>query len=277
VLVGCMGQQYAYMQRDGAEKPLPPVNAVVVSHAEAAPYGQAVPLAIPFATGRDGTQLVTEFLAQADARRAHHIADLAVFIQTRHDEQLVECRSDVVPESVTVSAWTPPTSRLVPMTHPVTQLTTEWVYQCRPVTTSQLRSHTETEQQCSTVSRPVQRSRTTYSTSYNSLTHSTTSVPHTEYYTEYQSSYECRSVPVTRMRNEMVTENKCGSEPQTRMVTRHEFQLEHQYVPGHFETFTRQRLHELEPVCYTIDPTGPGATPQNRIEGSLYVAAGHER
>jgi len=117
---------------------------------------------------------------------------------------------------------------------------------------------------------PVQRSRTTYSSSYNSLTHSSTSTPHTEYYTDYQSSYECRSVPVSRMRSEMVTETSCSSELQSRMVTRYEFQLENRYVPGHFETFTRQRLRELEPVCYAREAASEPAVPQNRIEGMLF-------
>jgi len=268
---GCVAQSYSYQPRGGAERALRPIHAKVVTHQEALRLGRPTPLSIPFAADRDGTELVGQFLAQADARRAAHVADVAIYLQTRHDEQIVECRSEVVPEEVTASEWRPPTSRVESVSKPVTRMVTESVYQCRPVTSSQMRSYTEYQQQCSTVSHPVQRSRTTYSSSYNSLTHSSTSSPHTEYYTDYQSSYECRSVPVFRMRSEMVTETRCSTEMQSRMVTRYEFQLENRYVPGHFETFTRQRLRELEPVCYPREAAASEpAVPQNRIEGMLF-------
>jgi len=265
---GCAIHHYSYQSKDGAEQRLRPVRATVVSHREAARYGQPTPLRIPFATGRDGTQLVAEFLAQADARRVEHVADLAIVIQTSRDGRAVECRSEIVPESVTSSEWRPPTTRSVSVYKPTTKMVTESVHRCKPVTSSQMRSHSESEQQCSTVSHPVQRSRTTYSTSYNSLTRSTSSTPHTEYYTDYQSSYECRSVPVTRMRSEMVTETKCGFELETHMVTRYEFQLENQYVPGHFETFTRQRLRELDPVCYALDAATQAPEASAAVAGS---------
>lgn len=268
--VGCVAQSYSYQPRGGSERALQPVHAKVVTHREAVRHGPPTPLSIPFAADRDGTELVGQFLAQADARHAAQVADVAIYLQTRHDEQIVECRSEVVPEEVTASEWRPPTSRLESVNKPVTRTVTESVYRCRPVTSSQMRSYTEYQQQCSTVSHPVQRSRTTYSSSYSSLTHSSTSTPHTEYYTEYQSSYECRSVPVSRMRSEMVTETRCSSEMQSRIVTQYEFQLENRYVPGHFESFTRQRLRELEPVCYTRDAASEPAAPQNRIEGLLF-------
>jgi len=268
---GCMPRSYSYQPSGGAERALPPVHARVVTHQEAARHGRPTPLTIPFAADRDGTELVAQLLAEADARRAAHVADVAIYLQTRRDEQIVECRSEVVPEEVTSSEWRPPTNRLESVSKPVTRMVSESVYQCRPVTRSQMRSYTEYQQQCSNVSRPVQRSRTTYSSSYSSLTHSSMSTPHTEYYTDYQSSYECRSVPVARMRSETVTETRCSSELQSRMVTRYEFQLEHRYVPGHFESFTRQRLRELEPVCYTREaaPTEP-VVPHNRIEAMLF-------
>jgi hypothetical protein len=39
-----------------------------------------------------------------------------------------------------------------------------------------------------------------------------------------------------------------------------------------FETFTRRRLRELDPGCYTPEasPQVPAAAPQNRIEGMLF-------
>lgn len=271
--IGCTGQVYTCQARTGAEQRLQPTRAQVVVHEEAGRHGRPTALSIPFTRGRDGTELVSEFLAIADARRAAHVADLAIYLQTRQDDQIVECRSEIVPEVATTSTWRAPVDRLIAVNRPVTRLVTEFVFQCKPVTTTEMRSYMESEQQCSNVSHPVQRSRMTYSTSYNSLTHSTSSIPHTEYYTEYQSSYECRSVPVSRTRSEMVTQTRCGSEPQSRTVTRFEFQLEQQYVPGHFETLTRQRLRELDPVCYTLGvAAGPGPNgPKNRIEGLLLL------
>ncbi|HEU4731447.1 MAG TPA: hypothetical protein VFT22_26315 [Kofleriaceae bacterium] len=274
---GCVAQAYSYQPRRGAEQHLAPVRASVVSVQESLGYGRPTTLSIPFATGRQGAQLVAEFLAQADARHAAHVADLAIYLQTWRDGQLIECRSEIAPESVTSSEWRPPTTRSVSVSKPVTRIVSEWVSHCAPVTRSELRTHTEYEQQCSTVTHPVQRSRTTYSTSYNSLTHSSVSTPQTEFYTDYQSSYECKSVPVTRTRSELVTETQCRSELETRPVTRYEFQLEQEYVPGHFETLTRQRLRELDPVCSALDETGPapasGAAPDDGPGGGAPIAA----
>jgi hypothetical protein len=252
-----------------AAEPRPPVDqAQVVSREEAARHGHPIPLAIPFATGRDGTKLVADFLARADAARAERITDLAIVIQTRRDEQVIECRSEVVPEAVTSAAWRPSPSRLVPLDPPVTRTVTEWVYQCQPVTHTETRSRIENEDRCVTVTRAVPTSAAAFSHSGGGR--SPAVMPYTDFYLEYRSVQECQKVPVMRARSELVTETKCAPELMTRTVTRHEFQLEQEYIPGHFEAFTRQRLRELDPVCYTPDaPTSPTAE-HNRIQGLLF-------
>jgi hypothetical protein len=118
-----------------------------------------------------------------------------------------------------------------------------------------------------------------YRSQYDSFSKSTRSVPQTEHYTAYESHFECKSAPVTRLRSEMVSKNECGFETVTRTVTRYEFQLESTYVPPQMELVTRQRLRELEPVCYDLE--GPADDPSlsppsvarssgNRIEGKIY-------
>jgi hypothetical protein len=260
--------------------------AQVVSHQEAVRLGGATPLVIPFGLGRDGTKLVVEVMKRADAARAAGIADLAIILQSRRDDQLVECRAEVVQESVTAPQWQPPKHRVVPLDPPVTRTVTEWVYQCGPVTRAEMRSRTDHEQQCGLVTRAVPRSTTVYSASTANAVSAVTNtvpsrastsasfVPFTDFYTEYSSVYECESVPVVRVGPELVIDTRCAPELHTRTVTRHEFQFAQQYIPAHFEAFPRQRLRELEPVCYTVDAhPGTAVAPRNRIEGVVLMRA----
>jgi hypothetical protein len=251
-----------------AAAPRPTVSqAQVVSSDEAPHHGQPVPLAIPFATGRDGTRLVADFLARADAARAERVADLAIIIQTRRDEQLIECRSEIVPEAVTSARWRPSPEQLVPLDPLVTRTVTEWVYQCRPVTHTETKNRIENEDRCVPVIRVVPTSAA--AAFANSAGGRTTVLPN-DFYLEYRTVQECQKVPVLRTHSELVTETQCAPELMTREVTRHEFQLEQEYIPGHFEAFTRQRLRELDPVCYTPDTPASPTAEHNRIQGLLF-------
>ena len=275
----------------GQPEPREPVAAVaprgdgpaqVVAHQEAARTAGATPMVMLFGVGRDGTKLVAEFLAKADAEKAD-VSDLAIVLQTRRDDRLVECRSEVVPESVAAAQWRPHENQVVPLEPKVTRTLTEWVYQCGPATSSQIRSRTDYEEKCSDVIRAVPRSTTVYMKSLADATSAVTGapagtarsyVPVTDFYTEYHSVYECEQVPVVRVGPEQVTETKCAPDLQTHAVTRYEFQLDQLYIPGHFETFPRQRLRELEPVCYTIDArTARPEKQRNRLEGLLLPRA----
>lgn len=279
--LGCHGQPAPREPADAvAQRREGP--AQVVSHQEAARTAGATPMVIRFGSGRDGTKLVADFLAKADAEKAD-VSDLAVVIQTRRDDRLVECRSEVVPESVTAAQWQPHKNQVVPLEPKIARTLTEWVYQCGPVTSSQIRSRTDSEEKCGLVIRAVPRSTTVYVKSMADVTSAVTNtpartspsyVPFTDFYTEYHSVYECAQVPVVRVGPEQVTETKCAPDLQTHAVMRHEFQLEQLYIPGHFETFPRQRLRELEPVCYTVDARA--AQPEkarNRLEGLLLPRA----
>jgi hypothetical protein len=274
-------QQYTYQSHDGGgEKTLSPqVRARVVSAEEAKRSGLiGRPIVLPFSGPRDGTAVIGEYLELADRADAALISELAIVLESTRDGRAIACRSEIVPEAVTEHQARPASYRTVPVSKPVQRMVTEHAYRCKPVTRSELRTVHETEQRCGSVSRPVQRSRTVYSTTYDYSSKSTRSVPRTEYYTEHQSHYECKSQPVTRTRSELVTKSECGLEPVTRMVTRYEFQLESQYVPPHLETITRQRLRELEPVCEDIASTAddpevapPARAHGNRIEGQIFV------
>jgi hypothetical protein len=285
--IGCHGQREPREPGGAAAQPRADGKTQVVSRQEAVHQASATALVMPFGIGRDGTKLVADFLAKADAARADAVVDLAIVIQSRRDDQVVECRAEVVPESVTAPQWQPPADRVLPLEPLITRTLTEWVYQCGPVTNTQIRSRTDYDKQCGHVTRALPRATTVYSPSMPNVvstlstngipTKSPTSssfVPFTDFYTEYHSVYECREVPVVRVGPELVTETKCAPDLQTRSVTRHEFQLEQLYIPGHFEGFTRQRLRELEPVCYTIDArAAKAAQPRNRIEGLLVTRA----
>lgn len=283
-IVACApAQQYSYKRNDGdgaaPEQALPRVEARVVPAREAEQSGLAGrSLVIPFTDGRDGTELVTRFFQDADRSGASLISELAIIIETARDGRSVACRTEIVPESVTETQLRPAQYKSVSVQRPVQKMVTEQVYRCKPVTRSEMRSHSEREQRCGSVTRPVQRTRTVYTTQYDSFSKSSRSVPRTESYTAYESRYECKSEPVTRMRSEMVTKTECSFESVTRTVTRYEFQLESSYIPAHMETLTRQRLRELDPVCYELelsadDPSlsPPSQVRGNRIEGRIFV------
>lgn len=266
-------QAYTYQQAGGAETRMTPVSARVVAASEADASG-LVPatVSIPFGAAVDGTKLVQDFLARADDRGAYLVADLAIYFQTTQDGRAVECRTDILPETVTETHTHPSRWEQVPVNRPVTRTVTEHQYRCHSVTKYESRSRTEYQQQCGSVSSPVTRTRTVYRSQYDYASKSTRSVPTTESYTSYESRYQCKSVPVTRSRTEPVLRNECRMEPVTRMVTRYEFQLENRFVPARLETITRQRLREREPACYVVAPAGPPSTARtNRIEGRLYT------
>lgn len=275
LLASCAASQsYSYMDEHGTETEMAPVEARVVSASEADGSGlTARTLAIPFDGDANGTQLVQEFLRRADSAGAYIVADLAIYLQTARDGARVECRSSIVPESVTESHTRPSRYEQVSVPRPVTRTVTELAYQCKPVTKFETRLHTEYQQRCSSVSRPVTRTRTVYRSEYSWSTKSTRSVPHTETYTTYESRYECKSEPTTRSRMESVTRTECSSQPVTRTVTRYEFQLESRFVPAQLETITRQRLRELTPECYDTGPSdGPPSTARaHRIEGRIFT------
>jgi hypothetical protein len=265
-------QRPAYQPAAAAERSLPATSARLVSIDEATRSGLTQQLlVIPFTGGRDGTELVTEYFKQADAAHAELIANLAIYIPAEHDGQFVECRSEVVPETVVATRWQPAEHRVVNLQKPVTESVTEQQYRCGMVSASENRTYTEYQQQCGSVSRPVSRTRTVYTYQYDYASHSSRSVPHTEYYTEYESHYECKSVPVTRSRLETVMKNECHYAPVTHQVTRYEYQLQSQYIPAHFETFTRQRLRELEPVCYVAPELSRSAAGEKHIDGLIFV------
>jgi hypothetical protein len=251
------------------EAPLPKVQAEVVSDDRAAKSGLASePFEIQFSQNQDGGELVGEYFRQADAKRARYITNLGIQIEWNRAGLRIACRSEVVPEAVTEPVWITGRHKSVSVSRPVTRTVTENHMACKPVMRSEMRSRTEYEQKCGSVSKPVTRTRTVYRSQYDYSSKSTRSVPTTETYTEYQSSYECKSQPITRTRSEMVTKNECKSEPVTRQVTRYEYQLESRYIPAHFENITRQRLRELDPVCFELGPDEPSG---NRIEGRIFV------
>jgi hypothetical protein len=283
--IGCHGTAEPREPGGDAAQRRPDGKAQVVSRQDAARQASATALVMPFGIGRDGTKLVADFLAKADVARADGVVDLAIVIQSRRDDHFVECRAEVVPESVSAPQWQPPAERVVALEPLITRTLTEWVYQCGPVNSTQMRSRTDYDEQCGYVTRAVPRATTVYLPGATNATSVSTGgavarstmssfVPITDFYTEYNSVYECQKVPVVRVAPELVTETKCAPDLQTRTVTRHDFQLEQLYIPGHFEGFTRQRLRELEPVCYTIDARAARtAQPRNRIEGLLFTRA----
>jgi hypothetical protein len=269
--------QYSYQSAGGgAERGLPPTHAKVVT-VEAA-EASALPaklLAIPFGPDADGVALVAQFLSRADESKAVMVSDLAIYLRTTRDGTPLECRTEIVPETVTSSQWRPAHTELVPVNQPVTRTVTDYEYRCSTTMRTESRYVTEYERSCHHVSRPVHRTRTVYRSHYDSFSKSYRSSPETESYTDYESHEECSSHPVTRHKTEQVPHRDCRSEPVTRQVSRYEFQLENQFVPGRLETLSRQRLRELDPVCYPAPADSvmaPGSRPSgNRIQGKLHI------
>jgi len=281
LLASCAQQQaYTYKDSRGVETEMAPVTAQVVTAAEADGSGLTPGiLSIPFAGETDGTKLVQDFLARADAAGAYLVADLAIFLATTQDSSTVECRTNIVPETTTETRTRPSHYVNVPVSRPVTRTVTESQYQCRPVTKLESRHYTEYQQRCGSVSHPVTRTRTVYRSEYSWSTKSTRSVPQTESYTTYESRYECKSEPVSRTRLESVTKTECSFTPVTRTVTRYEYQFESRFVPAQLEMITRQRLRELDPECYVTGPAnGPPSTVHaNRIEGRIFTKPAKRR
>jgi len=279
VLVGCASPsqpqpEYAHKKPREQDQMIRPTTAKVVGAEDAERSGLAeLTLRTPFETGVDGTQLVEEFLARADRERVELIADLAIYLQTRdpRDGRAVECRSSIVPETVTIGREIPAHYERVSVSRPVTRTVTENEQRCAPVTKQENRSYTSYEQKCGSVTRPVTRTRTAYRSQYDSYSKSYRQVPYTETYTAYESRYECKSEPVARSRLESVTRTECTPHMVTKSVTRYEFQLESRFVPTHLEKITRQRLRELDPECYAVRVGGPPSSAlMNRIEARAF-------
>jgi hypothetical protein len=113
---------------------------------------------------------------------------------------------------------------------------------------------TRYENRCHMVSKPVQRTETTYTTQYDSFSKSYRSVPQTRSVTHYEMQNECRLEPVQRME------------------TQWEYTLESRYEPPRMEYLSSKRLKQSEPVCYAAED---GAK-KSRVVGKAY-RAGAER
>jgi hypothetical protein len=266
--------QYSHKPAEGPERAMRPVKATVVSMDEADRSGlQKRLFAIPFGTGADGTRLVEDFLARADAAKVRLIAGLTITVRSAKGGRALDCATAIVPESIATTHMRPGRTEMVSVPRLVTRSVMEPEFRCRTVTRSRLVTRTEYQQRCRYVSKPVTRSRTTYSSQYDSFSKGYRSVPRTETYTTYEGSNECRSEPVTRTTTEWQPEQECRSEMVSKTVTRFEYQLESQYRPPRLETIVRQRLRELSPVCRDAGPAGqpPGAGKPNRIEGAIYL------
>lgn len=274
-LWGCVPSTTAYeAQVGGNKRTLEPVRAKVVSLQEAqaaqAAGMIAVPQVVPFTGQRDGTQLVEEMLQRADAARAPLVAELAIYLVSAQGEQVTECRSAIVPESVTETRTVPGSFQMVPVSRPVTRMVTDYEHRCHSVTRHQMRSYTDYQTRCRPVMRTVTRYRTDYSTQYDHGSRSSRTVSRQVPYTATESHTECNREPVQRTRMEPVTSHECRMEPVTRSVTRYEFQLENQYVPPRYESIERQRLRELAPECFAVPPGAEPGRHVNRIEASFY-------
>lgn len=266
--------QYSHKPAAGPERAMRPVKATVVSMEEADRAGlHRRQLAIPFGPGADGTRLVEDFLARADAAKVRLIAGLTITVRSAKDGRALDCATAIVPESIATTHVRPGGMEMVSVPRLVTRSVMEPEFRCRSVTRSRLVTRTEYQQRCRHVSKPVTRSRTTYTSQYDSFSKGYRSVPRTESYTTYESSNECRSEPVTRTTTEWTPEQECRTQMVPKMVTRYEYQLESQYRPPRLETIVRQRLRELAPVCRDAGPAGqpPGAGTPNRIEAAIYL------
>jgi hypothetical protein len=265
----------------GKQTPMRPTEVRVVAAADATTAGWvARPVSHTFGAGRDGTELVSSLISEAERQGALAISDIAITLGAPAENGPTECRTSILPETISETHYTAPTHRMVPVQKPVSRMVTESQYRCHMESHPETRSVTEYTQRCQSVSRPVTRTRTTYSYQYDSFTHSSRSVPRTESYTSYESHQECHSEPQHRTRTENVMKNVCRSEPVSHMVTRYEFQYETQYVPPRLETLTHHRLREATPVCYALEAPAGAAEgepapavaekPANRIEAVFY-------
>ena len=226
-------------------------------------------LVLPFAGPIDGTELVEATMAEAGRRGAVGVGEIAIHIVSVSADGVVECRTSFSPDWETESRWVPGERRLVPVSQPVSRMATERTYRCRTEYRTESRHVTEHERRCRTERRPVRKSRTVYRSEYDYRSRSSRRVPHTEYYTDYESRLDCRNEPVRRLRTERVPRRHCGYESETRLVTRWEFQLRAQYAPPRLEEFPVLRLRESAPVCYAAPAPADPARP-HRVEAMLY-------
>lgn len=268
-LAACAVQRnYGYVDgRTRVEAALPPVQAEVISADDAARAGlTGNALVVPFGGDARSADLVSGFLAQADAARARKVSGLAVILASTQDGQAIECRTEIVPETVTESQWRPPRTERVQSMKPVSRQVTEWEQKCHQSTRLETEWYTDYEDRCQYVRKPVHRTRTVYRSAYDYYSKSYRSQPQTERYTDYENVRECRREMVRKSRMVNKPHRECHSAPVTRTVTRYEWQYENRYVPGYLDTWSRQRLRELEPVCYAAE-----SAVGNRVEGVLHT------
>jgi hypothetical protein len=187
-------------------------------------------LRIDGADGTDGTKLLQSWLNAARERGATRVGDIALYIARTNEQGLVECRTAFYPEDTVEPHWVPPTTALVSVTKPVTTLVTHY------------------ENRCRLVSKPVQRSETTYVQQYDFMTKSSRSVPQTRSVTHYEMQNECRLEPVLRSE------------------THWQLTFEHRYVPPRVDYLAAKRLREAEPVCYAA----PSPETASRVEGKIF-------
>jgi len=262
--VGCVPPQgpTAMVSKSGKQTPMRPSEVRVVAAVEAAAAGwTGRPVSRTFGAGRDGTELVSTLLAEAERGGAVAVSDITITLAASTEDGPAECRTQILPERVSETRLTPATHRLVPVQRMVSRMVTEPQYRCHMESRPETRSVTTYELRCRSVSRPVTRTRTTYSHQYDSRTRSSRSVPRTESYTTYESRQECHSEPVHRMKTETVMKNVCRHETTTRTVTRYEHHWQSQYVPPRLETLTHHRLREGTPDCYALNPPAAAAAP----------------
>ncbi len=195
-----------------------------------------------FGPGRDGTDVVTDFLAAARARGAGWVSSLAIHLTAADGDRVLDCVTHLGPEEE------------IRVRHEVvtTPGRTEHQRHLRPTT----RLVTRSERQCHTVQRPHTTSRTEYRTEYDYSSKRSRSVPHTRMVTEYRSQQECHFV--TR----------------SQTVTTYEYQTETRWIPPRTEVIARHHSHwtlaESAPTC---TPLAAGESGQNRIEGTIHHAA----
>lgn len=212
-------------------------DVAIIPAAEAARFRlRAEPLEHRFGPGRDGTDVVVEFLAAARERGAGWVSGLEIHLVTIEGNQPVDCVTRLGPsEEVRVHHETITTPSRV-----------EYEGRMRPVT----RMVPTSERECRTVQRPHMVTRTEYRHEYDSIARTSRSAPHTRTVTEYRSEQECHHV----MRS--------------RMVTTYEYQTEMKWIPPRTEVIARRHsrwsLVESAPACA---PLGPGQIAQNRIVG----------
>jgi hypothetical protein len=251
------------------EKEVSEENFVVASGAARAKGLTPQDEAQSFGTDQDGTKLLIDFLAQARARGARYVSNIAIYVATTRDEKPVECKVGVYPEDEVVPVEVPAHTTMVPTQVPVTRLVTEQEYRCHLASKPVSRTETQYEQRCRMVQKPVTRYETTYTTQYDYMTKSNRSVSQSRPVTHYESQNECHSEPVMHQVTRYEMQNECSFEPVTHSVTRYEFQFQMQFVPTRLDYVQQKKLTQSEPVCYALP--ADAAPKGNRIEAKIYL------